>query len=47
MPPRTPRKSAWVPTKKVRKKQVEVINAPAADNVPGVFPNLAVPVGIP
>ena len=34
------------PQKKVRKKQVGVIDSPAAD-VPGVFPNLAVPVGIP
>ena len=35
------------PQKKVRKKQVGVIDSPAADDVPGVFPDLAVPVGIP
>ena len=39
-------KSACPPTKKVRKKQVGVI-IPAADDVPGVFPNHVVPVGIP
>ena len=46
MPSRKPAKSAWAPTKKVPKKQVGVIEAPAADSVPGVFPNLAVPVRI-
>ena len=44
--PRKPRKIAWAPTKNVRKKQVGVIDPPAAD-VPGVLPNLAVPVGMP
>ena len=44
---RKPWKSSCPPTKKVRKKQVGVIDSPAADDVPGVFPNLAVPVGIP
>ena len=44
--PRKPRKSAWAPTKEVRKKQLGVIDSPAAD-VPGVFPTLAVAVGIP
>ena len=35
------------PQKKVRKKQVGVIDSPAADDVAGVFPHLPVPVGIP
>ena len=40
-------KKRMPPTKKVRKKQVGVIDSLAADDAPGVFPNLAVPVGIP
>ena len=44
--PRKAWKSALGATKNVPKKQVGVINSPAAD-VPGVFPNLAVPVGVP
>ena len=39
-------KSHGPPQKRVRKKQVGVIDSPAAD-VPGVFPNLAVPAGFP
>ena len=35
------------PQKKARKKQVGVIDSPAAADVPGVFPDLPVPVGIP
>ena len=45
--PRKPfEKAHGVRQKEARKKRVGVIDSRAAD-VPGVFPNLAVPVGIP
>ena len=38
---------AHAPPQKDRKKQVGVIDSPAADDVPGVSPNLVVSVEIP
>ena len=43
MSPETLKKRMPPHTEKVRKKQVGVIDSPAADDVPGVFPYLAVP----